>query len=205
MLLLDQIAEKYATGVFDYPTATKQYFLPEDQIRNLITEPSIREAVPELPDDIIKWILKDSHKLFATTLKSLQGNLSLALKRFMDVGFDDSCIPITKGLLENDEDDEIPTSDTDVLERAFDRSVWGRNDLLLFTQNQWIFFAPVFKTSQYDYDLSAEHILPVIWKHEISHQGGFAAVDKVEMHQAHQKIHRKSGGESYKMVSLAFF
>ena len=205
-MLLNDIAEKYAKGEFD--NSMTQYFLPEGQTRELVTEPSIRKAVPELPDNIIKWILKNSHKLFATTLKSLQSNTTLllpALKRFKDVGFEDSCMPIHIGPLANDEDNESPTSDTDAWERAFDPKVWGRQHRISFYQDQWIFFAPVFQTSQYLYDLSAEHILPVIWKHELSHEGGFAAVHKVEMHKAHQRLSPKSGGEPYKMVSLPLF
>ncbi|TAQ89933.1 hypothetical protein B7494_g1781 [Chlorociboria aeruginascens] len=202
-MLINDIAEKYILGTFD--NSQTQFFLPEGQIRELITEPSLREAVPELPDDIIKWILKNSHKLFATTLKSLQSDTTLllpALKRFKDARFEDSCMPIPIGPRANDEDNESPTSDTDAWERAFDPEVWGRQHRISFFQDQWIFFAPVFQTSQYLYDLCAEHILPVIWKHQLSHEGGFAAVHKVEMHKAHRRLSPKSGGEPYKMLAI---
>ncbi|KAH8905745.1 hypothetical protein BR93DRAFT_698236 [Coniochaeta sp. PMI_546] len=201
MPMLENIAHNYAKGVFD---ATAQYFLPEGKIESLVTALAIKKEAPKLSDDIIRWILKDAKRLFVIGLKSLHSNPDLlkpALERFKEIKFDDSSIPITSEPPEDNEDDETDTSDKQIWESFGCKGVWGRQHLIAFHQEQWKYFAPVFEDGIFHYELSAHHILPVTWKHKLAHEGGFATVHKVEMHEAHQRIGPKGGKGPYKTVS----
>lgn len=67
-------------------------------------------------------------------------------------------------------------------------STWRNRDLELFHVQQWCFLAPVFTSTDFDYELDQNCPLPIVKQIEHQKGGFFSSVFEVEIHEAHQKV-----------------
>jgi hypothetical protein len=187
--LSSKIAHHYALAVFD---TKAEKFVPEGCLETLITTAEIEEELGLKNDALVAWILVNAKKVFAIAIRSLntKGKLQRAMSWFRDTKFDDTSIPIEEWWYSEDETQHP----------AFPGEIWKLDNLTNFYDFQWMFLAPVFAIEQYDYDLSSQSILPVVWKRGIPNKGLFASVYQVDIHEAHQKVLSAPGRSPYKSV-----
>lgn len=188
--LLDQILEHLVESEFPVDS-TKQRFLPQGKLDDLITKDSIAQEF-ELADsskkrsradnELIDLICKSAKKVFATALFSgLRGkDLRKAMSRFKRHGFSDQSLPVKP--------------EFDKLSYVNDKP-WNMLNRFNFRDNQWRFLAPVFPNPTPDADLKMvlepEHILPFTYVDEQRREGTFGNVYQVTIHPKHQEIPMK--------------
>jgi len=185
--LSDQIIAKSKISKFDLE---EKQFLPAGCIEELVTlEAIIKELIEKdqldpgdlsLQEDpktkqVIEFVLGKAKKVFATTVISgLRGrDLGWVMYQFMELNFVNESLPVTK----------------DALEKLLGGIAfpWSQTRIYNFCREQWRFLAPVFSQQNFKVNLEPDHILPFVDKSNLTKEGAFGQVFRVEIHPAHQK------------------
>jgi hypothetical protein len=193
--LSDQIVNKYEISTFD--TGEKQY-LPVVYVEELLT---LENIVKELDDKnvlgpgdldlqadqekkaIVDYILSQpartvfaivvvvgSGQLRGQTLRSLIASL-------MRTGLVDAKLPATENYFRTHHW---------ISSKNRPARPWKPATVNDFLQKQWIFLAPVFSPTKFQFDLRPNYILPMVVKPSSrKRRGNFATVFEVEVHSAH--------------------
>jgi hypothetical protein len=146
---------------------TPHKFVPEGIIDKFITEKAIQEllCIQDPKSELVQFVKLRAKKVFAIAVYSnLEKTLTKVMRWFKKTDLDDDDLPIA------------PHSDGS-------KTTW-RED---FLDNQWIFLAPVFFTTQYSHDLNEAHILPFVAKSVDFGRGSFGVVSQYDIHMNHLK------------------
>jgi hypothetical protein len=134
-------------------------------------------------------------------------NLHRAMALFKSNNFNDNSLPIealprveSTWTLSSDDDSSGADDDEDTSSMSydqepseihtlacFDSQPWNRSKISSFYDAQWKFLAPVFSTTQPNYDLDPLSILPFTRKKPDYKEGAFSRVFRVCIHKAHYK------------------
>ncbi|KAH7398564.1 hypothetical protein BKA66DRAFT_483928 [Pyrenochaeta sp. MPI-SDFR-AT-0127] len=199
--LADQILPLFVKSTFD---EQPRDYLPEHSLEELLTEGKIEDELKsgntdqeideEEIQELTSWISNHALKVFAITLQCDGSPVFLlqAMLQFKDCNFNDKCLPI-----------KDPRS-FPALPRpeAFeDDELWSDFKHNKFFKEQWICLVPVFGPQTYDYNLSAQCILPFT-KRDVGAKGGaFSSVYRVHVHECHLK-HRWSQDIAIKQITV---
>ncbi|KAG7409314.1 Calcium/calmodulin-dependent protein kinase type 1 [Fusarium oxysporum f. sp. rapae] len=163
-------------------------FLPESDIKNLVTADKIKLLLPNAKSELVDFICKDAKKLFLTA--SLHhGNLQDIMGTFESHGMTDKNLPI-RNLTSEDKYCDVHTeglqrvcSHEKALE-AFHR--WDAHDVWTFYNDQWTFCAPILNMECSSQEFHPKHILPFIEKGITQKDGHFSTVFEAVIHPSHQ-------------------
>jgi len=166
-------------------------FLPESQIKKLVTPDKIKVLLPNAKPELVDFICKHAKKLFLTA--SLHhGNLQDIMDTFKYHGMTDKELPI-RDLTSEDMYCDVHTeglqrvcSHEKALE-AFHR--WDTHDVWTFYNDQWTFCAPILDMECSSQEFHAKHILPFIEKGTTQKDGHFSTVFQAVIHPSHQISH----------------
>jgi hypothetical protein len=127
--LEDLISERF--DVSKYGDEREEFYLPEGQLDDLITEATIAEQLPsDYPGmgELIQFIVQWAQKTFAITLLTGLGGHELcdAITGLCRAGITDQSLPLL----------------SPVSQPAFAKSPWSRWKIEQFRKNQWRFLAP---------------------------------------------------------------
>ncbi|EXL90465.1 serine/threonine protein kinase [Fusarium odoratissimum NRRL 54006] len=169
-------------------------FLPESQIKKLVTPDKIKVLLPNAKPELVDFICKHAQRLFLTA--SLHhGNLQDIMDTFKYHGMTDKELPI-RDLASEDKYCDVHTeglqrvcSHEKALE-AFHR--WDTHDVWTFYNDQWTFCAPILDMGCSSHEFHAKHILPFIEKGTTQKDGHFSTVFQAAIHPSHQIIHGSS-------------
>ncbi|KAF4419077.1 serine threonine kinase [Fusarium acutatum] len=167
---------------------SEKSFLPESEIKSLVTPDKIRLLLPNSKPELVDFICNDAKRLFLTA--SLHhGNLQDIMGTFKDHGMTDKHLPI-RDLTSEDRYCEVHTeglqrvcSHEKALE-AFHR--WEAHDVGNFYDDQWKFCAPILDMECSSQEFHPKHILPFIEKGTTQKDGHFSTVFEAVIHPSHQ-------------------
>ncbi|WJG37203.1 uncharacterized protein FOBCDRAFT_245552 [Fusarium oxysporum Fo47] len=169
-------------------------FLPESQIKELVTPDKIKVLLPNAKPELVDFICKHAKKLFLTA--SLHhGNLQDIMDTFKYHGMTDKELPIRDLTSENKYCDvhteglQRVCSHEKALE-AFHR--WDTHDVWTFYNDQWKFCAPILDMECSSQEFHTKHILPFIEKGTTQKDGHFSTVFQAAIHPSHQISHGSS-------------
>ncbi|RKK06959.1 hypothetical protein BFJ66_g16171 [Fusarium oxysporum f. sp. cepae] len=169
-------------------------FLPENQIKKLVTPDKIKAILPNAKPELVDFICKHAKKLFLTA-SFHHGNLQDIMDTFKYHGMTDKELPI-RDLTSEDMYCDVHTeglqrvcSHEKALE-AFHR--WDTHDVWTFYNDQWTFCAPILDMECSSHEFHAKHILPFIEKGTTQKDGHFSTVFQAVIHPSHQISHGSS-------------
>ncbi|KAK8112924.1 serine/threonine protein kinase [Apiospora sp. TS-2023a] len=195
-----KLLESLTTSYFDSNT---RQFLPHKTGNDLVTKEVIWQELqlaqmqlsPDLIQGLVQWILDKARKVFLTLIRChmTAQNAQNAMHRFWYHGYDDERLS------------ESQLSPED-MKSIFTDGPWlpfTSHDFL--TNYRWGNLSPVFRTSQYEYHLHENAILPFTKKGVNYREGAFSWVHRVSIHPEHtehegkefafKEIHVKKDGE----------
>lgn len=158
------IRDKLLKSAFD---KTPHNFVPERTIEGIITEDIIKRSLKitnpsNKENEVVEFVKTRAKKTFAIVVFSKQDDIMSVIRSLKRRGIDDSQLPIKNK-------ERLGSKD------------WASD----FYEDQWRFFAPIFSTDNYNYDLEECHILPFVSKDMDSGRGSFGMVSKYLVHQNH--------------------
>lgn len=177
--LASRILEASCQSQFDSPT---QLFLPEGCLRGLVTQDAVCREIPKLraaqKKALLEFILDKAPKVFAIAVccRIQKDDLYMVMKKYHKNNFCDTSLPLDKALQEY-----YPAC------KAFASPFWDPFMINEFFSKQWMFLSPVFKRSDFVYDIPPSCILPFVWKGSVVKEGYSSQVLEVEIHQSHQE------------------
>ncbi|RKK67138.1 hypothetical protein BFJ69_g14766 [Fusarium oxysporum] len=155
---------------------SEESFLPESQIKKLVTPDKIKAILPNAKPELVDFICKHAKKLFLTA-SFHHGNLQDNMDTFKYHGMTDKELPI-RDLTSEDKYCDVHTeglqrvcSHEKALE-AFHR--WDTHDVWTFYKDQWTFCAPILDMECSSQEFHAKHILPFIEKGTTQKDGHFS-------------------------------
>ncbi|KAF4988794.1 hypothetical protein FDECE_14918 [Fusarium decemcellulare] len=186
-----------------------QPFLPQDALQSLVQEERVKStlrkwfpgsnstkgaymsATPDLRtsvETLTEYVMKGGGKVFLTLSYIQAGHRIESLRA---AGFKDEDLPIgvtledrafrllPDGSLDQTQTNELPCF-----------TAWDNDKQLEdFAQDQWIFLAPVFTESQFDYEFESSRRLPFISsRNPEPSMGRFGAIRKARLHVEHQRL-----------------
>ncbi|QDS78034.1 hypothetical protein FKW77_003054 [Venturia effusa] len=188
------ISEKMAAGRGIGLEKSKEY-ISVDELAVLITDPSITQALPDAPRDLIDFALNNK-TLFAITLlvfsdqATRQKNRQMAMESFSEHEFSDKLLPVqdlrrldTCGKFCGEEECQHPEH-----EDAFHLDLWDHITFSSFFEKQWTFKLHFFLKDDFENHLDDRWILP-LQDVEIGNtvgEGHFSVVYKAMMLADHQ-------------------
>jgi hypothetical protein len=184
--LAANILARYASATFHDP---KRTYLPENAIKELIVQASIEQELAKIEHKPTKgtikydrhyrsqlagWVREEAPKIFGITIQCDLGahHLLLAMMTFKRFKFNDKSLPL------------VDASPSDI----FPEKLWTPTKLDNFLEKQWKYLVPVFKRSEYDYDLKAECIFPFTSDGVVPKDGAFSSVYRVAIHEHHHEF-----------------
>jgi hypothetical protein len=185
--LVERLYNHLSTSEFDN---NSRKFMPEGVLDCIIKRKSILEAMdienPNADDDqLVKFILENATKIFATSVSIKLKLLQRAMLLFKENNIHDGKLPF------DDTPDSILASLEPSVGRHRQKKIWTPSTIHNFCSDQWKFLTPVFSTdSKTDidkYDLPISTIIPFIEKHADFEKGSFGKVSKYEIHPNHIK------------------
>jgi hypothetical protein len=162
-----------------------QQFTPLDEaFSEVVTEQSIlnelgleRDLLDEKARKLVSFVQHQADKVFLTVVwidKFSTNEKRLIMKRFLKNKFDNNCLPVSQKYDRRNES------------AAFSLKCWidiKKHDFFFL---QWRSLAPVFKRSEFIYDLNDLCVLPFPWSDPTpSGSGGFSKVWQVGVHEDH--------------------
>jgi len=170
----------------------KKYFLPENQVKELVTRHSVIKAfkwegeeLAAYQDELVDWICERAPKVFLTHVRmdlKKPSHLSLSLSKFKNNNIGDA---------------EFLKAKQSSAEGYLSKAIWTpRKTRELFEEYRWMFFSPAFREDEIDYDLHADTIFPFEDSPDDMRIGAFSHVHRVKIHDAHQ-------AHGFREVSLA--
>jgi serine/threonine protein kinase len=160
-------------------------YIPEHDIQNLLTRTAVVEAFGFVDlhsnldgQKLIGYILQEAKKVFGICLLcNLTGkNLANGMFMFMQIGFNDSSLPITDEVI-------VPFFGSS---GSRSRQPWRTITIRSFMREQWRFLAPVFSSSPYILELLPNHVLPfVTMSTDGVPEGRFGQLYHVYIHYSH--------------------
>ncbi|KAH6665936.1 hypothetical protein B0J14DRAFT_660071 [Halenospora varia] len=209
-LLQTQLIESFAKNCFQ----AEQEFLPADMLDGLVTESNIDNVLSEagvMSPDIKDYIGKSARKTFATLV--CIGKTS-AVQDFHCAGFTDEDLPVE----ERSEMQEGHTgliwvvkscyaapatlqSPSDIKHWAM-FSEWTAKSIREFSRDQWLFLAPVFSSTPFEYKLHHRCPLPFPLLKRTLTNSFFSNVYEVEVHPAHMKVDESDNQEAPRMIAV---
>lgn len=159
------LCKQVIEGMFD---KVPQEFIPEGTVQQIIKREVVSKALNintpnEEQSDLIDFIVNHARKAFAVVVMA-KINANKVMRWFKERNIVDLDLP-------------IPTKDKE----------WERSWRPEFYSTQWMFFATVFSTTNYDHKLQEAHIIPFVEKICEAGQGSFGIVYQYAVHKAHMQ------------------
>jgi hypothetical protein len=193
------LQSKFFDCRIEWPKEGNQYFIPADDLRELVTVDSILNQLkfskPDMPGDrlleMAQSACESAYKLFAILVCANKGG---TFYDFLQEGLSDADLPFTRS------SDSKPSHNL-YSSRPPHKPIqsirsWGRYQVSNFSRDQWQMLSPIFKQSNQveHYELLDNQVLPFVEDEErdlakSDTHGGFGSVWRVVMHPAHQFLH----------------
>ncbi|KAF5264211.1 hypothetical protein FOXYS1_5008 [Fusarium oxysporum] len=191
-------------GSLQNSVINETWFLPESDIKNLVTPDKTKLLLRNAKPELIDFICKDAKKLFL--IASLHhGNLQGIMGTFRDHGMTDKYLPI-RDLTSEDRYCDVHTEGLQRVcshERALEAfHGWDAHDVWNFYNDQWKFCAPILNMECSSQEFHPKHILPFIQKGTTQKDGHFSTVVEAVIHPSH-KIGRGSVKSSIDQTRVA--
>ncbi|GAP87898.1 putative protein kinase domain-containing protein [Rosellinia necatrix] len=164
-------------------------FLPAKSLAQLITEESVKTTLepikPLLSDidmkELVQFVCTKARAVFATLVWCSKEPFILAFYR---AGFTDKMLPVSRSgaTLVPHNDEYTPAAQATSKDTG-----WTSVIATQFSDNQWYFISPVFKSSQFHYPLLKKYHMPFL-NTSSGDAGRFGEVKKCTIHRDHIDI-----------------
>lgn len=182
--LEDILRNRLVESVFD---KTPHLFLPREALSQVVTRSSVFIALNiSTPNDedneLVRFILKDAKRIFATTVFVGVRPLRKAMQLFRSNNFGDEKLPLKEPPA--GESSAHPFEAMEQTTKRPRRRIWTQANILNFHDHQWKFLAPVFSTAESTYDLGSQTI-PFVKRINHIREGSFGSMIPYTVHPDH--------------------
>jgi hypothetical protein len=183
----------------EWPKEGNQYFIPANDLRNLVTVDIIlnqlRSSKPDIPEHELKQMAEraceSAYKLFAILVCA---NKSNKFYDFLEEGLCDADLPFGRSSNLGQGGDLCSSRPPNKIIQSM--KSWGRYQISNFSRDQWQMLSPVFRRGSEvkHYELLNNHVLPFIEDHKLDSGefirfGGSSSVWAVVIHPDHQFLY----------------
>ena len=188
-----------------------RYFVPDDALENIMTQPNVQEELKHLQMDAIDIahyagrICSSTRRLYAAILYSRRGGHCDDIYNLLGrENITDEDLPLVRVYQKDDEYSrrwdlarkehyQCKRVDHSACSIVNTISQWRREYIVDIERVQWFFRAPVFEFNLKDvqhYEFYDSEVLPFIEdeENETTKHGGYSEVWKIKIHPAHLKV-----------------
>lgn len=171
-----------------------QRFLPNDQLKELVTKERVLLALRETTieqqyhEDVATWVLESGRRLFLILVLLTRGSTEQLswLKKFKNDGVNDSVLPLGFSHAQPYYGYSLAAAPAEDGQKFHSFNDWEDNNLILFQSYQWMFLAPLLGASdKFRHQLNSDQPLPFLTLSEKPTKGKFGETLDGEIHPAH--------------------